>query len=180
MDLTFLPIMIGFAAIILVVYYYAFSGLEKFEDPDLVFRGAENDDREPVFPALPEGSFRVILFVAFKEEPIGPIRITLTQESRPGELLTNKMDDELKIPTPSRTDLKRRLYWAEGAKFLDEFKTLAEQGVNPGNMLVLTDQEDPKAIQELVDVLVNMESLQRYGDVSAQVKRCLATIIHFV
>jgi hypothetical protein len=79
------------------------------------------------------------------------------------------MDDELNIPVPSRTELKRRLYWAEGAKFLDEFKTLAEQGVLPGNLLVLTDQDDPNALKELVDVLVNMESLQRYGDVNAQV-----------
>ena len=167
MDSTFIVIMIGFLVIILVVYYYASSGLDKFEDTNLVFKGAENDDRERVFPALPEGSFRVILFVAFKEEPIGPIRITLTQDSRPGELLTNKMDDELNIPIQSRTELRRRLYWAEGAKFLDETETMAEQGVNPGNMLVLTDQDDPNALKELVDALVNMESLQRYGDISS-------------
>jgi hypothetical protein len=167
LDSTFIVIMIGFLVIILVVYYYASSGLDKFEDTNLVFKGAENDDRERVFPALPEGSFRVILFVAFKEEPIGPIRITLTQDSRPGELLTNKMDDELNIPIQSRTELRRRLYWAEGAKFLDETETMAEQGVNPGNMLVLTDQDDPNALKELVDALVNMESLQRYGDISS-------------
>jgi hypothetical protein len=167
MDSTFIVIMIGFLVIILVVYFYASSGLDKFEDPNLVFKGAENDDREQVFPALPEGSFRVILFVAYKEEPIGPIRITLTQDSRPGELLTNKMDDELNIPMQSRTELRRRLYWTEGAKFLDETETMAEQGVNPGNMLVLTDQDDPNALKELVDALVNMESLQRYGDISS-------------
>jgi hypothetical protein len=166
MDSNFI-IIIGFVAIILVVFIFISSNSKKLENLD--FKGADNNGLEFKDPTKPDESFGVILFVAFKEEPIGPIRITLEQDNKPEVLLSEKMDEELKIPIQSRTELKRRLYWAEGAKFLDESKTLVEQGVLPGNLLLLTDQEDPKAIKDLVDTLVNMESLQCYGDISAQV-----------
>jgi hypothetical protein len=130
---------------------------------DSVITDSTEDDGKSLAPNPPEDAFDVILFVFFHGENIGPIRLTLELSGLPGEILSEKTDGELNIPMHLRTQSKRGLYWAEGSGFLNETQTYGEQGVQPGNLLILTDQQDPKAVQALVAILVNMESLKANG-----------------
>lgn len=105
----------------------------------------------------PEAKLETQLLIVLGKGYTGPIKLTIYAHHKPETLVSPAMDNPLQLPVSMRTQERRRVYWVRGQRFLEDFKTYGAQGVQGGDMLVLTDMTNPSALALLSNALPHVK-----------------------
>lgn len=106
-----------------------------------------------------EEPLKVTLFIVLNEGSLGPIPLGLWKHHTPDMLTSSAMDEPFAIPHEMRTESVRRLYSLRNHRVLDGDKTYGKQGVSAGDVLTLTDMDDPSVIDAVSEALAEQNSL---------------------
>ena len=89
------------------------------------------------------------LHILLGSKHLGPSDLTVLPRHEPKHLIDGHFDECPVLPFKA-TNKIQRVFWMEGERFLEDTKSFTQQGVRPGNTLVLTDRDDGVAVHLIV------------------------------
>ncbi len=101
----------------------------------------------------PDGKFDAYLYFVLGNSTVGPVKTGVYAHQKPSLLEMRTTDDAFQLPETMRSPAKRRVYWREGHKFLNDDIDFRKQGIHAGHTLLVTDMTDPMLLAPISDVL---------------------------
>ncbi len=106
-----------------------------------------------------ETPLSVKLFVLLGEGHLGPISLNIWKHQPPNMFTALTMDEPLAVPQSMRSGKPRRLCSLRNRSVLKGSKSLGSQGVDDGDVLILTDIDDPAIIDAFSKVLADLGNI---------------------